>query len=137
MAPIPYYKMHVLKRPDVSPTKSPKIHDSCQSDLDKLYPTDLQQKVLKAQIKKRLEYFQSHSSDFCIDNAFFEPYKSVNDHGTQIPVFVMRFNKIKLLSNLRIFFVVESNEIHLIHAFQEKGKKTYDPAYEVVKARLS
>lgn len=135
--PIPYYRMYPLDRPDVRPSKRPMIHESCQDDLNKLYKASKQQKVLKSKIQKRMDFFKDHPSDFANAFPLFEPYQTYNDHGTPLPVYVMRFNKDKILGNLRIFFVVQSNEMYMLHAFIEKGKKTYPPAYEVVKTRLS
>ena len=137
MAPIPYDRMYLLGRPDVRPSPRPYIMDKCQSDLDKLCPTAHQQAVLKAKIQKRMKFFQDHPSDFSRDNPLFEHFATYSDRGTPLQVYVMRFNKDKTIGNLRIFFVVKENEMYMLHAFLEKGKKTYGPAYDVVKTRLS
>lgn len=137
MAPVPYSRMYLLDRPDVSPSTCPMIHESCQGELNKLYQTEKQQSVLKNKLKRRIDFFQSHPSDFSNAYPLFEPYQTYNDQGTPLPVYVMRFNKDKILGNLRIFFIVQQNEMYMLHAFIERGKKTYGPAYNVVKARLS
>ena len=137
MAPVPYSRMIPLVRPDVRPCLRPYILESCQNDLNKLYPTSFQQSILKAKLQKRICFYQDHPSDFFLGNPLFGFYGNYSDYGTPLPVYVMRFNKVKPLGNLRIFFVIENKEMYLIHAFLEKGKKTYGPAYEVVKTRLS
>ena len=43
MAPVPYSRMIPLVRPDVRPCLRPYILESCQNDLNKLYPTSFQQ----------------------------------------------------------------------------------------------
>ena len=137
MTPIPYSRMYILGRPDVRPSPRPRIMENCQDELNKLFPTTQQLVVLKAQIQKRMNFFQDHPSDFFVANPLFEYYCSYSDQGTPLSVYVMRFNKIKILGNLRIFFVIKDNEMYMLHAFCEKKKSDYDLAYDVVKTRLS
>ena len=137
MAPIPFNRMYIMNRPDVRPSPRPFIVDSCQSELNKLFPTAHQQVVLKAQIQKRINFFQDHLTNFAQAYPLFEFYDNYSDQGTPLPIYVMRFNKSKDLGNLRIFFIIFESKMYLLHAFLEKGKKAYAPAYEVVKKRLS
>lgn len=109
----------------------------CQVELDKLFPDRQQKIVLKAQMERRLRFYLAHLQDFFQGNQLFEFYDQYSNNGQTIPVYVMRFNHIQQLGNLRIFFVLQDKEIYLVHAFQEKKKADYAPAYEVVKGRLT
>ena len=137
MAPVHHDKVRLLAKPDLKPSPIPFIHESCQGELNKMYPTSSLQKVLKTQMQKRMEFYDNHPTNFFADNPLFEYFDAYNDHGTPLPIYVMRFNRNKILGNLRIGCVVRSEKIYLLHAFKEKKKADYDPAYEVTKTRLS
>ena len=126
-----------LQRPDLSPLPTPQVLRMCQVELDKLFPDRLQKIVLKAQMDRRIRFYLAHLQDFFQRNQLFEFYDQYSNNGQTIPVYVMRFNHIQQLGNLRIFFVLQDKEIYLVHAFQEKKKADYAPAYEVVKGRLT
>ncbi len=122
--------------PDISPTLAPLILGICQAELDKLFTDHDQKVILKAQMRKRVGFYYEHPQDFFRGNQLFEFYSQCDVKQKQVPVYVMRFNKIKRLGNLRIFFFLCKQEMVLLLAFQEKKKADYLPAYEVAKTRL-
>ena len=67
---------------------------------------------------------------------WFKPEGDIQEGGVTYPVFSMRFNHNAQLGNLRILYLTDSNEIILMHAFQEKRRNDYQHAKEVVRQRL-
>lgn len=123
-------------RPDISPTQAPQILIICQDELDKLFTDRGPRALLKSQMEKRVKFFYDHPQNFFQSNEFFKFFTQCDVNKKQIPVYVMRFNHMTLLGNLRIFLILHEGELLLLHAFQEKKKSDYAPAFETTKKRL-
>ena len=134
--PLLFNNIPVLLRPDISPLSPPKILGICQEELDRMFTDRSQQMVLKEQMKRRVEYFQTQRGHF-VKKPLFEQYGSFSFEGKSIPAYVMRFNHVSGLANLRIFFILYEGEMVLLHAFQETNSGSYDNASKVAKGRLS
>ena len=134
--PIQFGKVPKMKRPDISPVSPPKILELCQEELDTLYPDRPQQIVLKKQIQRRMEFFHGHRTDF-VRKPLFEQYGTFRFEGKNIPAYVMRFNHVGDLANLRIFFILYEGDMVLLHAFQETKDGSYEKAFDVAKGRLA
>ena len=48
----------------------------------------------------------------------------------------MRFNRMKILGNLRIIFCIVDFDAYLLYAFQEKNKSDYRKALEISRVRI-
>lgn len=137
MPPVLFDNIALLSKPDIRPILPPKILGICQDELDKMFTDRMQMILLKNQMKKRVSFFNDHRGDFFKYRPFFEQYGEFKFEGKTIPAYVMRFNHVSGLGNLRIFFVLYHGSIVLLHAFRETNSGSYDCAYDVAKGRLS
>ena len=136
MAPIPYDRLRFLEQPDLSPLPAPKTHPACQDELCRLYPNEASQAVLRQQLARRVQHWNEDQLRAMRKTEWFKPEGDIQEGGVTYPVFSMRFNHNAQLGNLRILYLTDSNEIILMHAFQEKRRNDYQHAKEVVRQRL-
>lgn len=138
MAPIPEWRIILMKKPDLAPLKEPYIHETCQDELNTMFKDQLTQKILKRQTEKRLKFFYEHENDFFRYLDFFEPIDKISDGKKEIQYYSWRYNNVKELGNLRILFVVQNGRPFFLHAFREQhGSASYNKAREVLKKRLT
>lgn len=107
------------------------IHRLAEKELRSYYEGDaLKEAVLLSNLKQRLQYLHDHMGMEFTHKQWFEVPKK------QKPFRFIRFNRIKLLDNLRIIYCVVDNRAYLLSVFCEKRTSDYDSALELAKARI-
>lgn len=107
------------------------IHSSAEKDLVSFLDRSGNRASFAAKYKSRLQFLLNHRQNAVCHKEWFEPLKGENNTGW----YSMRFNK--SFGNLRILYRITDDSIILLHAFQEKKKKTdYDKAMVTAQERL-
>jgi len=125
---------------DFSPLKFPKgipdypnilIHRLADKELRDFYEENASmQACLLSNFKDRIEWLHDHFGYEASHKQWFEIPKQLK------PYRFIRFNRIKLLDNLRIIYVLIDGNAYLLAATKEKRKSSYADAAELAKQRL-
>lgn len=121
-----------FRMPDIRPTVGPKIHPSCQEELEALFPKKSDQALLQAQTKKRLNYLAEDYRRLDIHGGWFEKLGQAGG----VMLYSLRYNHVLSLGNLRILFVMHERQPMFLCAFKEKRKGDYKHPQRVAIERL-
>lgn len=121
-----------FRMPDIKPLTGPKIHPTCQAELESLFPERNRQVLIKAQTKKRLNALSQNPALLNTHREWFERLGVYDD----FQFYSLRFNHVSGLGNLRILFVMNEHQPMFIHAFMEQRGTDYQNAIDLARKRL-
>jgi len=121
-----------FRMPDIRPTVGPKVHPSCQGELEALYPKRSEQALLKTQTKKRLDYLAADPKRLDAHREWYENLGQTEG----ITLYSLRYNRVAMLGNLRVLFVMHEGQPMFLCAFKEKRKGDYEHPKKVAIERL-
>lgn len=121
-----------FRMPDIRPTVGPKVHPSCQEELEALFPTKSEQALLKHQTKKRLNYLVEDPRRLNFHREWYEHLGVID----RVALYSLRYNNVSSLGNLRILFIMHENQPMFLYAFKEKKRSDYKHPIEVAISRL-
>ena len=127
-----FHKYIDFRMPDIRPTVGPKIHPSCQEELEALFTTKSEQMLLKKQTVKRLHYLVEDPKRLDFHKEWYENLGSVQG----VTLYSLRYNKIASLGNLRILFIMHEKQPMFLCAFKEKRKGDYEHPKKLAIDRL-
>ena len=121
-----------FRMPDIRPTVGPKVHPSCQDELETLFPTRSEQALLKTQTKRRLDYLAGDPKRLDAHREWYENLGRIEG----ITLYSLRYNKVAMLGNLRILFVMHEKQPMFLYAFKEKRRGEYEHPIKIAIERL-